>query len=148
MQVLEILHAAGGDLRAAEQENGDLEVPRVDPVKEIKEDDDEPERERDSYERYFRSSTDEVSDYEYWRHLRHGRPDDYDSRSSHRSYSDAHLHSMRETNEILNGRIRRLQGELERAAVMNDLLEMESIEAQTDEAQNLVQFVTLSKDRW
>jgi hypothetical protein len=28
------------------------------------------------------------------------------------------------------------------------LLEMESIEAQTDEAQNLVQFVTLSKDRW
>ena len=102
MQVLEILHAAGGDLRAAEQENGDLEVPRVDPVKEIKEDDD-------------------VSDYEYWRHLRHGRPDDYDSRSSHRSYSDAHLHSMRETNEILNGRIRRLQGELERAAVMNDL---------------------------
>jgi hypothetical protein len=44
---------------------------------------------------------------------------------------------MRDTNDILNARIRRLQSELERAPVMNDQMETDAIEAQIDEAQNL-----------
>jgi hypothetical protein len=80
----------------------------------------------------------EIFDYEYWRFVHHDRPEPDESPRVHRSLPDENLRAiMRDTNDILNARIRRLQSELERAPVMNDQMETDAIEAQIDEAQNL-----------
>ena len=44
-QVLRFLRAGGGGIRAAEDESGDSEVPTMDPVEKIEEDESENERE-------------------------------------------------------------------------------------------------------
>eukprot|EP00435_Cladocopium_sp_Y103_P054266 s88_g17.t1 len=114
-----------------------------DPVLNPTADDDESsvelECERDRYARYQQSCLEEVSDDEYWRYTHHGRPDDDEEPSAHRSYTDAHLESlMRETNDLLNGRIRRPQGDLEAASLVNNQLAMDAILDQIMEAQNLL----------
>ena len=99
----------------------------------------EPERERDRYARYQQSSLEEVSDDEYWRFIHHGKPEDDEEASAHRAYSDAHMESMmRETNDVLNARIRRLKAEYERAGVENDHMAMEAIDLQILETQHLL----------
>ena len=99
----------------------------------------EPERERDRYARYQQSSLEEVSDDEYWRFIHHGKPEDDEEASAHRAYSDAHMESMmRETNDVLNARIRRLKAEYERAGVQNNHMAMEAIDLQILEAQHLL----------
>ena len=82
---------------------------------------------------------DEVSDDEVWRHLHHGRPSDSDNPRDQRSYTDLELHSMmRETNDILRGRINRLRHELEAASLVNDQLAIDRIESLIFETQNLM----------
>ena len=119
---------------------GESEALTADPtVQSEGSDDDLPERERDRRERYLTCSMDEVSDDDLWRHLHHGRPDDDDSPHEQRSYSDPELQSMmRETNDVLRGRIRRLRHDLEAASLINDAAAMDSIESQIFEAQNLM----------
>ncbi|CAL1156278.1 unnamed protein product, partial [Cladocopium goreaui] len=99
---------------------------------------DEPECERDRYARYQQSSLEEISDDEFWRYIHHGRPDDDEDASAHRTYSDAHMESvMRETNGLLNARIRRLRGEYENAELLTDVMAMDSISDQIHEAAHL-----------
>ena len=138
-KILRILQRAGGDLRAAEAETGESETMTADPIVQSESDEGSPERERDKRERYLRCSMDEVSDDEFWRHLHHGRPADGDSPRDQRSYSDAELESMmRETNDVLRSRIRRLRQELEIAEAESNQPAMEAIESQIFEAQNLM----------
>ena len=95
----------------------------MDPVEKIEEDESENERERDKHDRYLRSSMDEVSDDELWRHLHHGRPGEDDgSPRAHRTDTDAQLQSMmRDTNDILRAKILSWQHALEAAAVLNEV---------------------------
>ena len=82
---------------------------------------------------------DEVSGDELWWHLHHSRPGDDESPRNHRTYTDAQLQAMmRDANDVLRSRIRRLQHELEAPAVLNDVLAMDAIESQILEAQNLM----------
>eukprot|EP00435_Cladocopium_sp_Y103_P004146 s1254_g1.t1 len=116
------------------EEEEKTEDPVVSPCSSV-----ELETERDRWARYQQSSLEEVSDDEYWRFIHHGRLDDDEEPVAHRSYTDPHLESlMRETNDLLNARIRRLQGELEQAALVNDQMAMDAIDAQILEAQNLL----------
>ena len=90
---------------------------------------------------------DEVSDYELWRHLHHGRPDDDESPHYHRTYTDAQLQSMmRDTNDVLRGRIPRLQHDLEPAALVSNVRVIDAIESQIFEAQNLMYSIYLYVD--
>ena len=82
---------------------------------------------------------DEVSDDELWRHLHHGTPDDDESPHNHRTYTDAQLQSMmRDTNDVLRAKIRRLQHDVEAATLVSNMPAMDAIESQTSEAQNLM----------
>ena len=140
-EILRLLRRAGGDLRAAEAEMGESEALTADPTVQSECSDDEmPERERDRRERYYlRCSMDEASDDELWRHLHHGRPSDSNSPRDQRSYTDLELQwMMRETNDILRGRINRLRHELEAASLVNNVPAMDAIESQIFEAQNLM----------
>ena len=136
-KVLEILKNA---CRKNSCEGGEEEQKTEDPVvnPDEGESSDEPECERDRYARYQQSSLEEVSDDEFWRYIHHGKPDDDEDASAHRTYSDAHMESvMRETNDLLNARIRRLRGEYENSELVNDMMAMESITDQIDEAAHL-----------
>eukprot|EP00435_Cladocopium_sp_Y103_P029261 s2759_g7.t1 len=136
-KALEILRGAMGN-RAFEiaEEESKTEDPVVSPSSSV-----EMETERDRCARYQQSSLEEVSDDEYWswRFIHHGRPDDDEEPVAHRSYTDSQLESlMRETNDLLNSRIRRPQGELEQAALVNDQMAMDAVDAQVLEAQHLL----------
>ena len=138
-KILRLLQRAGGDLQAAEAEMGESETMTADPTVQSESDDGSPERERDKREKYMRSSMDEVSDDELWRHLHHGRPTESDSPRDQRSYTDFELHSMmRDANDALRGRIRRLRHDLEAASLINDMDAMDTIESQIFEAQSLM----------
>ena len=110
----------------------------MDPVVES-ESEEEPERERARFERYQQSTMDEVSDDEFWRFVHHGPPAVDEHARHHREYTDQSLNMMmRETNDVLRGRISRLQRDLEAASLMNDQLAMDAIEMQILEAQHLM----------
>ena len=91
-----------------------------------------------SYEEKLRrhqsSSIEECSDDEFWRTVHHGAPTADDPASAHRRYTDVHLENItRETNRILDRRMARLRQEMEAAAVRNDQLSMDAIDAEMDE---------------
>ena len=135
-----VLHILKNGRRKSNGEGGEEEQRAEDPVvnPDKCEPSDEPECERDRYARYQQSSLEEISDDEFWRYIHHGRPDDDEDASAHRTYSDAHMESvMRETNGVLNARIRRLRGEYENAELLTDVMAMDSISDQIHEAAHL-----------
>ena len=133
-KVLEILKNA---CRKNSCEGGEEEQKTEDPVvnPDEGESSDELECERDRYAMYQQSRLEKVSDDEFWRYIHHGKPDGDEGASAHRTYSNAHMESvMRETNDLLNARIRRLRREYENAELVNA---MESITDQIHEAAHL-----------
>ena len=133
-KVLEILKIAW---RKNSCEGGEEEQKTEDPVvnPDEGESSDELECERDRYAMYQQSRLEKVSDDEFWRYIHHGKPDGDEGASAHRTYSNAHMESvMRETNDLLNARIRRLRREYENAELVNA---MESITDQIHEAAHL-----------
>jgi len=135
-KVLEILKRA---LKGANAEGGEEEPKTNDPIVNPDESgSDDVEGEHDRYARYQQSSLEEISDNEFWRFIHHGKPDDDEDASAHRTYTDAHIKSMmRETNDVLNARIQRLRRDYENAELVNDVMAMDSITDQIHEAAHL-----------
>ena len=138
-KVLDLLRNARANLPQEGHEGGDSEVPTVDPVVESENESEEPEREWNRFERYQQSTMDEVSDDEFWRFVHHGPPTVDEHPRHHREYMYQSLKMMmRETNDLLRNRIRRLQRDLEAASLVNDQPGMNAIQMQILEAQNLM----------
>eukprot|EP00435_Cladocopium_sp_Y103_P000874 s1025_g1.t1 len=132
-RVLELLREAGGRSNG-QQEMMEEETPVVDPpVDPTTSDSDESEIEttEQKYRRYRNSSMDEVSDPDLWMIMHHGPPERDDAPQLHRNYADVHLELlMRQTNDVLNQRLKRLQRDYEQAALVNDYEAMEILDNQ------------------
>ena len=80
----------------------------------------------------------EDSEQDLWQLWHHGVPSVTDPPSDHRRYADDHMHQiMRETNELLERRRRRLESDYDAASDANDLKAMEHIDRQINECVGL-----------
>ena len=82
---------------------------------------------------------DEVSDPGLWQLWHHGTRSPTDEPAAHRRYADGHIeHMMKDTNDILRRRLRRLEAEYDAASDANDINLMEQLDSQITECNGLM----------
>ena len=94
---------------------------------------------QERFERYSQSGMDEVSDPGLWQLWHHGTPSVTDEPSAHRQYADGHIEQMmKDTNDILRRRLRRLEAEYDLASTANDIDLMHQLDSQITECNGLM----------
>ena len=94
---------------------------------------------QERFERYSQSTLDEVSDPGLWQLWHHGTPSATDEPSAHPQYADGHIEQMmKNTNDILRRRLRRLEAEYDAASDANDINLMHQLNSQIDECNGLM----------
>ena len=94
---------------------------------------------RSAIERYSQSTMDEVSDPGLWQLWHHGTPSATDEPAEHRRYADGHIEQMmKDTNDILCRRLRRLEAEYDAASEANDIDLMDQLNSQITERSGLM----------
>lgn len=89
--------------------------------------------------KYMNCGMSEVSKPDLWQMWHHGVPSVSDPPSDHRRYADDHMYQiMRETNELLERRRRRLEQEYDEASDANDIEAMKHIDSQINECVGLM----------
>ena len=82
---------------------------------------------------------DEVSDPGLWQLWHHGTPSATDEPSAHRQYADGHIEQMmKDTNDIVRRRFRRLEAEYDAASDANDITLMHQLDSQITECNGLM----------
>ena len=82
---------------------------------------------------------DEVSDHELWQLWNHGIPASRDPAIDHRRYADGHIEQvMRDINDVLRRRFRRLETEHDAASEANGIEEMHNPEMNINECEGLM----------
>jgi hypothetical protein len=88
---------------------------------------------------HYSNSMDEVSDPELWQLWNHGMPASRDPAIDHRRYADGHIEQvMRDINDVLRRRFRRLETEHDVASEANDIEEMHNPEMNINECEGLM----------
>ena len=94
---------------------------------------------QEEYKRYTESGTHEISEPELWQLWNHGVPSATAPPDDHRKYSDGHIEQMmRDTNAILQHRMKRLEREYGVASENNDVEEMGWLDLQITECAGLM----------
>ena len=94
---------------------------------------------QERFERYSQSTMDEVSDPGLWQLWHHGTPSATDEPSAHRQYADGHIEQMmKDTNDIVRRRFRRLEAEYDAASDANDITLMHQLDSQITECNGLM----------
>ena len=94
---------------------------------------------QERFERYSQRTLDEVSDPGLWQLWHHGTPSVTHEPSAHRQYADGHIEQMmKDTNDILRRRLRRLETEYDAASDANDINLMHQLNSQIDECNGLM----------
>ena len=93
---------------------------------------------QERFERYSQSTMDEVSDPRLWQLWHHGTPSTTDEPSAHRQYADGHIEQMmKDTNDILRRRLRRLEAEYDAASDANDINLIHQLDSRSQSAMGL-----------
>jgi hypothetical protein len=125
-KVLDLLKNAKDRMQSKKATKGHAEC-----VEEEKVTDDKSvvETPQERYERYSQRTMDEVSGPELWQLWHHGTPSVTGAPADQRRYADGHIeHMMKDTNDILRRRVRRLEQEYDAASEANDIDEMHKLE--------------------
>ena len=134
MQVLDVL-------KKGKEKFGKQKIPKQEAGEEEAATSDESvvESPHSKHQRYMNCGMSEVSDPDLWQMWHHGVPSANDPPGDHRRFADDHMHQiMRETNELLERRRRRLEADYDIASDANDLEAMEHIDSQINECVGLM----------